>query len=800
MIQPRAPIPVLFLLVAMVSASAGESTSDSRPVVSGIVIKGLRKISEEAVRKRIGMRIGEPYNPSQADRDFLTLWNFADNKFPFTNITINPLFSDAGVVVEYQFRERPTVVGIQYEYLEDGQPTTYHVLKPRHYAGTGTLVRAPFNEQEIAKAVEGIRLSYIKKGFTDVSVDTRVSPAASEPESYPERVVVTFLITEGPRRVVKKVRFIGNTAFSDRELLKHLRSSEMRDVYTDGVDIDGWLHYENELARAVEIFYRSRGFLDATVSVGEPGLAPTVVENPYWVLLLEITEGYRYRIGKVSIEGNKVIPSDKLMDILRLHDFPYYSQDTEDILRAVLTQRYGDDGRVFSNVRAKPVFHDDCSVDITFSIWEDAIRKVRLIEPRGNRITRDDVIRREFALKPGDTYDRRLLQRTMENLAHTRFYKMVYPRPFPVGDDEVDLMFDITEGDFGKFSLAGTYVTGQGFLGTLALRWDNFDLFAPRKGFRGGGQQFELSLDRGSIDRVQLNFVEPYFLGYPVSLGFNAYDKTLTAGREYTEERTGAKLSFGKRSSLSRYNRRFLVSSVYVERQDVGISEIDASVDPGHPIWSEEGRFTLASLGGSFELDFVDRPQLPTSGWRTKLWGEVDGLVAGGEKEFLKYGASFGAFVPLFKTSSGADNVLSFKVQADWAEPFGDTLEVPVYERYTAGGIFTVRGYDYRSLGPRYPDDPSGDIVGGNFRFIGNVEFLFPLVPEHWIGVLFFDAGNVWADYEDFDPDDIRTSIGFGFRIEPLGLLPITLFWSRTLNDQPGDETEVFSFSLGTWF
>jgi len=489
------------------------------------------------------------------------------------------------------------------------------------------------------------------------------------------------------------------------------------------------------------------------------------------------------------------------MKSLRLGDFNFYSFEIEDYLRSLIQRRYGNDGRLFTAVSAERKFNDDYSVDIAFSIAEDVVRKVKLIEPRGNRITNDDVIRREFALKPGDVFDQRLLDRTMLNLQNTRFFQNIVPRRFPVGDDQVDLMFDLTEGKFGEFSIAMSFNSDMGVVGQLALKYDNFDLFAPKKGFRGGGQRLAMAIDSGSVfKRKKLDFVEPYFLGMPVEFTLNVYDQTETAGRDWDEERTGGRIGFTKRVSLSDFHRRYLKTGLTLERLDVGISNIKTTIDPLHPIWAEEGQYTIASAGLNLRLDCVDNPYLPSKGWRSTLWGEICGKATGGEREFYKYGANFDAFVPLFKDTRGASHVLSFKVRGDWAYAYGDTAIVPLYERYWAGGLTTVRGYDYRSLGPRYPDDPTGTPVYGDFRAIGNVEYLFPLVPQHWIGVLFFDAGNVWARPGDFDPADIRTSIGFGFRIEPMGILPISLFWGRALNAKPGDDLQTFTFSLGTFF
>jgi len=798
---------IMFITVlAAVSLTSAEepSAQTGNPPVVGIVIKGLRKISEEEVRKRISIKVGEPYNVMATDRDFTNLWNFRapdkPNPYPFIDISINPVPAEGGVVVEYTFRERPFIDKINWEYLDDGKPAEQHYLKPHNYEDLPRLAGTPYVESAISTAVQAIKKSYHKRGFHEVKVDAQITPSTGEPESYPSKTDISFVITEGSRQIVKRVRIEGNTAYSDKELLNFMQSDNIKQVYTDGVDMEGWLLYQNELAEFLEIYYRSAGFLDAKAVVHEPYMYRQRKNLSLWELVLEIKEGPRYRIGNLTFDGNKYLTGKQLVEALPLDKLPYYSEDMETAIRKIIAQRYGNDGRIFSDVAVTRPFNDDHTVDLNFKIYEDNVRKIHLIEPRGNRITRDDVIRRQFALKPGETYDTRLLNRTMKNLANTRFFKNVIPRPFPVGDDQVDLMFDLEEGSFGAFSIAGSYISDQGFVGELKLRWDNFDLFAPKKGFRGGGQRFELSLDNGVYDQIKLEFAEPYFLNQPLTFTFSAYDTTLSAGREWTEDRTGVEISLNKRISLNQYERQYFVSGLSFKRLDVGISDIDATVDPFHPIYSELGLHTICLIGGNLELDFIDRPQLPTSGWRTRVWGELADNVLGGEKEFYRYGVDTSVFIPLFKDSRGAPNVLSLHAEAKWADSFGDTATVPVYEKFYAGGVFDVRGYRYRSLGPRFPDDPTGDPVGGKFYLVGNLEVLIPIQPEHFIGVLFCDTGNVWDSASDFDPTDMRTSIGFGFRIEPLGVIPISLFWSRPLNPESGDELDRFSISLGTFF
>jgi outer membrane protein insertion porin family len=148
-----------------------------------------------------------------------------------------------------------------------------------------------------------------------------------------------------------------------------------------------------------------------------------------------------------------------------------------------------------------------------------------------------------------------------------------------------------------------------------------------------------------------------------------------------------------------------------------------------------------------------------------------------------------------------ADTVtFSFKAGLGYGDAYNDTTDLPFFEKYTAGGVRTVRGYDYNTLGPR---DSKNQSYGGNFQFVTNSEFLFQVdalgSAESFRLGLYFDAGNVFADVDEFDESELRTSVGLSAKWFTL-IGPIELSYAFPLNDEPGDDTKYFQFSLGAPF
>ena len=143
---------------------------------------------------------------------------------------------------------------------------------------------------------------------------------------------------------------------------------------------------------------------------------------------------------------------------------------------------------------------------------------------------------------------------------------------------------------------------------------------------------------------------------------------------------------------------------------------------------------------------------------------------------------------------------LNLKGRAGYGDGFGDYEDLPIYEKYTAGGVRSVRGYEFNSLGPR---DSENDAEGGNLQVIGTAEILFPLealvsADTFRLGV-YFDIGNVFAEVDDYETSELRQSVGLSAKwFSVIG--PIEFSYAFPLNDESGDDPQPFQFSLGAQF
>jgi outer membrane protein insertion porin family len=192
-------------------------------------------------------------------------------------------------------------------------------------------------------------------------------------------------------------------------------------------------------------------------------------------------------------------------------------------------------------------------------------------------------------------------------------------------------------------------------------------------------------------------------------------------------------------------------------------------------------------------MDSTDNVFNPTKGLILSGSYELAGTFLGGDKDYNKIFLLVSQFFPVFDKG-----VLQFQVRAGVAEPLGGAANIPIYERFYAGGANTVRGYEERSIGP--VDKPTGDPLGGEALFVANLEYTLPLM-EAIKAAVFVDTGNVWDKASDFFSGDFMTGMGVGLRVKtPIG--PLKLDYGFPLDKQPGKSKRrgEFHFSMSHGF
>jgi len=350
--------------------------------------------------------------------------------------------------------------------------------------------------------------------------------------------------------------------------------------------------------------------------------------------------------------------------------------------------------------------------------------------------------------------------------------------------------FDIyvTEGRTGQFTIGAAINSDAGLTGQIILDERNFDItrlprswddFLNGTAFRGAGQALRIEAIPGNrVERYLVSFTEPYFLDTQVSMNVSGF--LFQRGYfDWAEERLGGRLGFGYRLTpdLS------LAWSIRGENVKVfnprvhGVPELDAALGD-HDLFG--GRVTLTH-------DTRDLPFIPTEGHYLELsyeqvFGSFD--YPRGELDFRKY------FLVRERPDGSGRHTLAYSFK------LGVTgSQTPIFENYFAGGFSTLRGFDFRGASPKV----NGVTVGGEFRFLGSVEYFFPITADDMIkGVVFCDFGTV-EEKVAIHADDYRVAPGFGLRISipALGPAPLAIDFAVPVARERTDDIQNVSFFFG---
>jgi outer membrane protein insertion porin family len=294
--------------------------------------------------------------------------------------------------------------------------------------------------------------------------------------------------------------------------------------------------------------------------------------------------------------------------------------------------------------------------------------------------------------------------------------------------------------------------------------------------------------------------------GYPLILGLEAAARDRLR-EDWLERRRTGRVSLGYRLTqdlLFRLGYR-------IERVRVTDVENDAPQD----VFDVKGNNLISGLRATltYNQNLVDRDFVLYGGYSASVYYEIVGQFLGGDHDFHRAGVEANWQTSLLSWPRHHKWVFAVRGEVGWQrELMGKDDEIPIFERFFAGGPNSIRGFRFRSVGPR--DEVVDEPIGGNFLVTLTSEFSFPLFRDLLRGVFFIDAGTVIPDLvprgspgfteesvQYYFSEELRVAAGFGVRLKvPFFPAPVALDFAWPLQDQEDDERQVFSFSVGFGF
>jgi outer membrane protein insertion porin family len=515
--------------------------------------------------------------------------------------------------------------------------------------------------------------------------------------------------------------------------------------------------------------YFNNGYIK--VAIGEPGIKLNAAKKGM-IITIPISEGPQFKISSVKFSGNKVFGDDAIKKRITL--LPNTPFSKEQLKRNILSisELYSENGYAIATISPDLIPEEDKKlVDVSLKIDEGDRYRIGKIEIAGNTKTRDKVIRREVRLDEGDIFNSKLLKRSYERINNLNFFETVdiIPKPQPEAK-LVDLDIKVKERPTGFLSIGGGYSSVDKLIGMVDLTQGN--LF-------GKGQLLKIRAEIGGRTTFyEINFRDPWFMNKPILFSTSIY-KTTREYIEYDKKATGFGFSFGKDFS------EYVKGEIEYNFEDATIYNV--SEDASIVIREQEGTSTTSRITPFLVRDSRDNYLDPTRGSRNSIYFTYAGI--GGSNKYVKSEIDSAWLFPLGKTTFMLRGRFGYATGI-WGE------DLPLYERFYVGGIYTIRGLGWGEAGPR--DEETGDPIGGTTELIFNAEYIFPIISELRLkGVVFFDAGNSYDSFDKFGT--LRYTTGAGIRwISPMG--PIRVEWGYNLNRQRDEKASRIEFTFGTFF
>ena len=736
-------------------------------IVRDIQINGIQRVDPGTVLANIPIKTGETY------QDFMT----ADivRSLYKTGLFDDVSLQRSGDILVVNVHERMAVgeINISGNKLFETQQLL-DALKQAGIRKGQTL-----NRSALARIQHQIKQQYLARGKYGVQVTADTSTLARS------RVAVNIKINEGADARIKNVRITGNKAYPDKVLLKLLESGT-RKPYQFFSDKDKYSREKlvGDIDKLTS-FYRDQGYLKFEVTDTQVALSP---DKKDITVNIAIKEGDRYHVGNVTVDSTPGLSAEQAKSVLKMRKGQVFSQKLLEESRKALRSKVSEGGHAFAQVGIIP--HVDEARKIVNLRFESKPGKrvyVRRINIRGNYRTRDEVYRREMRQLESSWYSRQKVDRSKIRLQRLPYVQSVKIQQVPVAGtrDQVDLEVTVTEQLSSQFTAGVGFSQSQGVLFNVGLKQQNF---------LGSGKSLGINLNNSSATkRFSVNYFDPYHTVDGIGRGFDVhYNRTDTDQNNlissYLSDSFGGNVSYT--IPLSEENSlRF--SGGYEHREITPGSNTPSFItdflDQNGDTY-DQFRSTL-----SYVHDTRNRSIFPTEGSRQSLALELG--LPGSDLQYYKIRYKGANYWPVTEK-------LTFALKGGVAlgDGFGDTTELPFFQRFFSGGIGSIRGFEKNTLGAR---DEFNNAVGGDFVVNGTAELSFPAPFAEDINGLrlstFVDVGNVFQNYDAFNSKDIKYSVGIGATwLSPLG--PLTISYAKPYNVNEEDDEQQIQFSIGATF
>lgn len=729
--------------------SAAVARSEEPPVVKSVEFRGLKRISEGAPRAKVSHKTGEQLDFAKIADDVKNIYSMGH----FEDVKAETEPFEGGVRLIYVVREKPMITRVDFRGNVEVEDSKIKETATITSGSPADIALIQENADKLTKLYESL-------GFPMAKV-VPVMRRTGE-----DTVFLTYQIEEGDSVRLREIYVRGNYSVDENEILNAIKTSEwwIFSFMTESGRYDsGQMALDAETIKEI---YQDKGFMKAEV----PPPTTKFTEDGKWMdVFIYVREGTRYKVAGIEFEESPVFEEKIMREKVKSSTGRYISKKTLRDDSANVAELFTEKGYALASVYPDLVPEGPDTLKIVFRISEGDIYDIGRVHISGNQKTRDKVVRREVLVNEGERYNSKLLKRSYQKIYNLNLFETVDIKPLPNPERRtVDLSLTLKERPSGSLSVGAGYSSLDGLVAMIDITEGNLG---------GRGQYIKLKADFSSRSTTyELSFRDPWFMNYPVSFTTSVYN-TKREFVNYDKKATGFTLGFGKR--FKDYWSAHLLYS-FEESTIFNIKSTASSL-----IRSQEGTKQTSSITPSITRDTRDNFLDPHSGSQHSLFVTYAGV--GGDNRFIKTVIDSSWYLPVTERTT-----LSLHGTFGAAEGIGQDL--PLYERFYVGGIYSIRGLGFGEAGPR---DENNAVIGGTKKVIFNAEYSFPLIPEAGLkGLFFYDTGGAYDDPSEFR---FRRTGGGGIRwISPIG--PIRLEYGRNLSRRGTERESRWEFAFGTFF
>jgi outer membrane protein insertion porin family len=775
-----------FIWVCLAACAPPGLAQPAEPLVNKIIIRfvGPPPVSEDFVRANIRAKVGEPFTLAAADEDTKTLYLTGY----FFNIRVATQPEAGGVNVTYIVQGK--VILTDPVIIVGNKRMSTKKIRKKITSKKGE----PLDQRKLFDDALAIKEMYEKAGYQKTTV-TALPPVIDEAEG---RGTATIVINETPKIKIKDIIFVNATAATQKQLRKVFKKTRRRWMFSwlTGSGVLKEDEFQDDKDALVE-FYQNKGYIDFAIKdVKFEDISPN-----WMVIRIVVSEGRLYKVGTLDIKGNTVFTTNDFIKgvrinkmLMRLKLVPgaiFKPSDFNDDIQT-LRDMYGAKGYLEPGQHGTTIITPNHSanpstgtMDLSYDIQEGEKCYIEKIIIKGNVRTKDRVLRRELAVYPGEVYDMVRIKISKQKLQGLDYFSKVDDQ---AEDSDVanhkNLVIDVEEKSTGSFSVGAGFNSVESIVGTVEVRQGNFDLFNPPT-FTGGGQKLQLRLSIGTLlQDYDLNFTEPFFLGKRLFFNLDLFHRVTyynALHSDYSETFDGGTVSLTKElgSQFLKGTASYTMENVHLSitpgfqpylstnyfGTTGGLYQQESYSGPGVTtnILAERGSYLISKLGLQLTYDTRNSGKLPDAGQSTSISADV--ATPPGNTEFYKMELRTAWYFKGFATN----HVLEVVAKSGVASTWGDTTRVPIFERWFLGGMYSLRGYKYETVGPL---DGLGEALGGDTYWFASAEYSIPIIPMIRYA-FFYDIGDVYPGSFSLNPGPGRKffndDVGAGVRI----ILPI---------------------------